>query len=298
MAVHVTAYLEYNALNRIINSVVAQSLHPNLIRIVDNSPEPIQPTAPTPTLEFDHQPRNIGTAGAINSSIKEAIVRNFDYLWILDQDSEPEPTLLENLVRLHQKLTTRSSSPIGILAPMTRNRDDAKPNTPLWFDRYRMRKVQYGEDPVECDFLPASGMLLHIPCLKNIQLPSSSYFLDIYDFALGLAVQQAGASVWFAPTLELSHQVGRKITVQTVNGPRKLGDMPASRVKLVHRNSTFLLTRNTQGIDRLLAAAWQLRVAILQAGRFLRYDFDGKLSKAYAALAGWFLGLFCLGPQR
>jgi GT2 family glycosyltransferase len=151
---------------------------------------------------------------------------------------------------------------------------------------------------VDCDFLPASGMLLHLPSLHQLKLPDSAYFLDLYDFALGLAIKAAGAGVWLVPALELSHQVGRKVTLIKNGNTHVFADMPVARVRLLHRNSTYLYTRSAHGFDKLLAAGWQGRRAVLQAWRFIYYGFDQRWSKAAAALAGWALGLFGLASAR
>ena len=293
---------------------------------------------PVARIEYLHLPSNVGTAGAINRSIAwaagyeitpqtrhETKPENFeipaikspdegervsercgnkggstraDYLWVLDQDSVPAPELLGELISAHHHLAKTAVAPVGIVAPLTRNRDDGQPNRPLRFDRYRSRPVLYTTEPVDCDFLPASGMVLHLPSLTRLELPADAYFLDIYDFALGLAVKTAGAGVWLVPSLELSHQVGRKFTITKAGKSLQLADMPVSRVELVHRNTTFLYTRSAVGFDKVLAAGWQGRRAVLQAWRFLYYRVDQRWAKAAAALTGWCGGLWGLKTRE
>ncbi len=300
IAVHVTAYRDAAALARVLNAIQVQTCAPALIRLVDNSPAPLAlplPPAHAPArILYQHLPANEGTAGAINRSITWGTESGLDYLWILDQDSEPGPELLAGLVKAHQDLLKTTRIPVGLVAPLTRNRDDGQPNAPLRFDRFRSRPVFYITDPVECDFLPASGMLLHLPSLLQLKLPNSAYFLDLYDFALGLAIKAAGAGVWVVPALELSHQVGSKVAFIKNEKTHLFADMPESRVRLLHRNSTYLYTRSAHGFDKLLAAGWQGRRAGLQAWRFIYYGFDQRWSKAAAALSGWALGLFGLAP--
>ena len=329
-------------------AIQSQTVRPDVVIIIDNSPEPLMlPLAESAlAVHYHHTPSNIGTAGAINQSISWATESGAksetskppraEYLWLLDQDSEPGPELLGGLIACHQRLGKTTSTPVGIVAPLTRNRDDGQPNRPLRFDRFRSRAVLYNAEPVTCDFLPASGMLLHLPSLhqplnplkpsqalaravgtttgiyiapeiiKPIQPgtvnpftpPSADYFLDIYDFALGLAVKAAGAGVWLVPTLELSHQVGRKETFIKSGQKRTFADMPVSRVNLLHRNSTYLYTRSARGFYKVLAAVWQGRRALLQAWRFIHYGFDEPWAKAAAALGGWARGLYGLKVKR
>jgi rhamnosyltransferase len=294
ICVHITAYCDARALACVLEHVVAQSLAPNLIRVVDNSPRPLDCPRPQIRSEHIHLPANVGTAGAINDTLQACRDANMDYLWLLDQDSRPEPYLLQNLLNTHAGLTTLGPSPVGIVAPLTRNVEDGTPNHPLRFDRYRHRLVSYESAPLECDFLPASGMLLHLPSLVKLKPPSARYFLDVYDFALGLAAKKSGASVWICPQLELPHQIGRKVTFVTCSGYHAFTDTPAFRVQLLHRNTTYLFSRTARGHYKLLAVAWQFRSAILHAASFLRYDFDHRWKKASGALTGWLWGLFCL----
>ena len=303
IAVHITAYNDAAGLARVLAAIDAQTCAPTTIRVVDNSPVPVNlPVRLVDSvvkMDYVHLPANVGTAGAINRSIEWGrgqmpMPLPVDYLWILDQDSVPAPDLLAGLIAAHQNLAQTALAPVGIVAPLTRNRDDGQPNRPLCFDRYRSRDVLYTSEPVECDFLPASGMLLHLPSLHRLSLPADDYFLDVYDFALGLAVKAAGAGVWWVPALELSHQVGRKVTFIKNGQPRKLADMPALRVHLVQRNTTYLYTRSAHGFYKLLAAAWQGWRAFLQAWRFIYYGFDQRWSKAVAALSGWGGGVFGL----
>lgn len=298
IACHITAYLDSSALACVLESIHTQDIQPDWVRVVDNSPVRLVLPSSTLVIKQDHQPTNIGTAGAINRSIYQSHRDGVDYLWILDQDSVPNPTLLSNLIKVHQSLSSTSIQPVGIIAPLTLNRDDGQPNVPMHFDRYRARAVPYGVEPVQCDFLPASGMLLHLPSLAAVVPPSDRYFLDGYDFALGLAVRAAGATVWLAPSLQLSHQVGSKVTFLHKGHAYSFADMPVFRVKLLHRNITFLFIRAARGRYKLAAAAWQFRRACLQAARYLNFPFDKRWSKVSATVLGFFLGLFCLPPPR
>jgi hypothetical protein len=96
------------------------------------------------------------------------------------------------------------------------------------------------------------------------------------------------------PALELSHQVSRKVSVIKNGRIEQVTDMPPFRVKLLHRNTTYLFTRSARGLDRVRAAAWQLRKAFLHAVRFIRCGVDQRWGKAAAALLGWCLGLMAL----
>jgi GT2 family glycosyltransferase len=249
-------------------------------------------------IDLDHQPSNLGTAGAINRSITAAKSQGVDYLWLLDQDSEPSANLLDELLAAHKQLTDLNRGHVGILAPLTRNRDDRQINKPMRWDRFKPLKVRISDVPINAELLPAAGMLLHIPSIAKVALPSDRYFLDCYDFALGLAVKDIGASVCAIPQLVLSHQVSCKIKASPAEGDKWVTDMPAVRVELLHRNMTYLATRHSKGIYRVVAAINQGFKAIQHARRILRYNLADRNSKSCAALRGWLKGIFALPKPR
>lgn len=137
-------------------------------------------------------------------------------------------------------------------------------------------------------------MLIHIPSIKKINLPSDRYFLDCYDFALRLAVKEIGASVWVVPSLELSHQVSQKVTITTARDRRLVTDMPAHRVELLHRNMTYLATRHSKGVYSLAAVILQGIKALQHAKRIKQHKLLNWEKKSQAASRGWALGLFSL----
>lgn len=292
--VHLTAYVDTQASMRILEHLKEQSKKPNLIRIIDNSPLPLKIADPGFPVHIEHHPNNLGTAGAINRSIQSAQQHNIDYLWILDQDSEPNPKLLEKLLNAHQELSNKYLDPVGIVAPLTRNRADDQVNVPMRWNRFKPEKISIGNNIIKAELLPASGMLIHIPSIKKINLPSDRYFLDCYDFALGLAVKEIGASVCVVPSLELSHQVSQKVTITTTRRRRLFTDMPAHRVELLHRNMTYLATRNSKGIYQLAAAIHRGIKALQHAKRIKQNKLLNWEKKSPAALRGWVLGLFSL----
>jgi GT2 family glycosyltransferase len=296
--VHLTSYQDEQAASHILKCLTSQSRSPDLIRIIDNSPTPLNIDCKQLPVQIDHQPTNLGTAGAINRSITAATLQGVDYLWLLDQDSQPCSNLLAELLAAHQQLIESNRAPVGIVAPLTRNRDDAQINRPMRWDRYKPLKVRIGDTPIKATLLPAAGMLLHIPSIAKIALPSDRYFLDCYDFALGLAVKDIGVYICAMPQLELSHQVSQKIKISTAEGEKLVTDMPANRVELLHRNMTYLATRHSKGIYRAAAAINQGFKAFQHARRISRYNLEDRNSKSCAALSGWLKGLFALPKPR
>lgn len=55
-------------------------------------------------IKYVNTGQNLGGAGGFQFGINEGVTRGYDYLWLMDDDSIPEPNALENLVNQSQKL--------------------------------------------------------------------------------------------------------------------------------------------------------------------------------------------------
>lgn len=295
--VHITAFEDEKSVSKALKCITEQSYALDLIRIVDNSPIPLDIDVSELQATIKRHPENIGTAGAINDSIKAALAQNITYLWLLDQDSEPNSTLLEQLIVKHQELATLQQK-IGIIAPITRNRADLKINHPMRWDRYKPKKVSLGKSPIKAELIPAAGMLIHTPSIQKVDLPSERYFLDIYDFALGLSVKESGADVYIIPELELSHQVGEKALIRTKYGEAFVKVTPQERSRLLYRNMNFLTTRHSRGLYCLWGLMHQAYRAIKEARAQFLYSNDDRALRALAPIVGWLKGILSLGPTR
>jgi GT2 family glycosyltransferase len=65
--------------------------------------------------------RNIGGAGGFNEGLQRAIKKDFDWIWLLDDDAEPEIDALEKL------LSFKDKNKASFLAPLILNKFSQKP---------------------------------------------------------------------------------------------------------------------------------------------------------------------------
>src|SRR5262249_1302739 len=49
--------------------------------------------------------KNLGTSGAVAIGMEYAIAHGYDWIYILDADSAPEPAAVENLIRCYERLS-------------------------------------------------------------------------------------------------------------------------------------------------------------------------------------------------
>jgi GT2 family glycosyltransferase len=65
-----------------------------------------------------HNGRNLGFTGGVNVGIIRALAEGADYVWLLNNDAEPAPDVLEAMLRV-----VSADGGIGLASPMIRNAD-------------------------------------------------------------------------------------------------------------------------------------------------------------------------------
>ena len=92
-----------------VNTLLFDRLSPDLhvsIRVIDNGSAPVEAEAlralKSPFVEVHFNPINTGFTGGQNANIQYALENNFDFVWLLNNDTAVSPGTLEKLVRLMQ----------------------------------------------------------------------------------------------------------------------------------------------------------------------------------------------------
>ena len=129
----VVTYNRIGLLKQCIDSLEKQTV-PCCILVVDNAgtdgTEQYAALKTSDTFFYLRLPRNLGGAGGFNAGIRWGAERLYDYLWIMDDDSVPEPDALEALLEADQRLngnygwlSSRCLWTDGSLCPMNVQRE-------------------------------------------------------------------------------------------------------------------------------------------------------------------------------
>jgi GT2 family glycosyltransferase len=108
-------------LEQCLGKLRTQSLPPDEIVVVDNasSDGTAELLASSPGVTAIRLPENAGGAGGFNAAVKAAYERGHDWIWLLDDDTFPEPGCLEALVAAAGRAPARPD----VLASVVRWRD-------------------------------------------------------------------------------------------------------------------------------------------------------------------------------
>lgn len=293
VAAYITAYEDAPALNTCLNALQHQTASIEQIFVVDNSRQPL-PLAPQHSgdsrLQVFHYPENIGIAAGIRVAIAQALLANYDFLWMFDQDSEPAPNCLELLLKTYAEL--RRDRAIGIVAPHAIEARTGVTIEPAKFlgDRFKGYKAPSQTDPFECDAPITSGSLLSLKTLQTVMPPDPHLFIDGIDLDYGWRLRRAGFHHFVVPTALMYHRFGEPLIVQFAGRKKTVQIYSALRHYYICRNHTYLEFNYAQGIDRFICTLRRLEYAIKIILIILLFDPKSKFEKIKACIIGTYHG--------
>ncbi len=118
-------------------------------------------------IEFVTQ-NNLGSGGGFNRGIKLAYEKNYDWIWLMDDDGLPKEDALENLLEgADEKLCLRNCAVI--------NKEDKKSFVWKTGDYLNIDEVN---EPIIKNFAhPFNGTLLHKKIIEKVGLPKKELFI-------------------------------------------------------------------------------------------------------------------------
>jgi rhamnosyltransferase len=206
------------------------------IVLVDNASS-IRQTYHTPNLHFIQNDTNLGLAAAQNQGIKKALALGAKWLLLLDDDSEPEPDMIANM------LAHANDPKIAILAPRVRDKHVGSfhkfvvPKYGVFF-----RRVMVNVGQVRTDVLSAiaSGQLIRAELFEKIGFMRDAFFIDQIDNDFCLRVKCAGYNIAIVGDAVLNHSLGAKQEHQVMGKTITTSNHAAFRRYFMYRNRTTL----------------------------------------------------------
>ena len=118
-------------------------------------------------LEFFSQ-KNVGSGGGFNTGIKLAYEKNYDWVWLMDDDGFPKEDALANLLEhTREKLCLRNCAVI--------NKEDRK--SFVWKTGNYNTIDEVNEEIIQNFAHPFNGTLLHKELIKKVGLPKKELFI-------------------------------------------------------------------------------------------------------------------------
>ena len=126
-------------------------------------------------LEYQNTGKNLGGAGGFHYGMKWAVEQGYEYLWIMDDDTLPEPDALEALVAADRHLEGN----YGWLssAALWTDGQGCVMNRQLWAKRYATFEAHLAEGLVEARQASFVSLFLRAETVRQVGLPISEFFI-------------------------------------------------------------------------------------------------------------------------
>lgn len=260
--------------------------YPNIeIIVVDNASPKDDPSilkSSYPEIIFIQSPVNLGFAGGNNLGIREAQGK---YLFFINNDTEVAPGFLEPLVA-----KCESDAKVGAVSPKIKFY--AHPDTIQFcgqapMNHYTMRSHGIGHGVVDngqfnvdslTHFVHGAAMMVPRSVIAEIGLMPECYFLYYEELDWCASIKRAGYQLWYIHNSEILH----KESIST-------GKMSPFKTYYMNRSRLLYLRRNVKGVTFIIAAVYQILIAIPKNLTVFLFKKDKGHFKAYFSMLVWHL---------
>lgn len=156
---------------------------------------------------------NTGGAGGFSKVVELSSQKEFDWLWLMDDDVIPEPNCLELLLEEGKNTNYKIIQPNR---KYTQTNEYIHYPTKWNFTNIRKREsmdfIVFNEESnsTEIVAVPFEGPLIHNEVIKTVGLPDESFFIFFDDTDFSMRAYQAGYKILLVPKAILWRQVLQK----------------------------------------------------------------------------------------
>jgi rhamnosyltransferase len=211
-------------------------------------------------LEYKGMDGNKGIAFAQNYGIIHALNNNFEFVFLIDDDSCFSTECLSDLTHSYHTLTSIGRK-VGALS--------ARAISAQGIDLSNVKKGPDGYTP--CSLLTSSGALIPTSTIKEVGLMDAGLFIDYVDFDWGWRAIYTGYELILADSISFQHALG-------------IGDINICGYKLKNQTPIrhYYQTRNLIRMlgRRHVPLSWKTRQVAASIVKFFLFGFFVKPRKA------------------
>jgi GT2 family glycosyltransferase len=281
----VVTYNRKELLRECLKALLAQSRLPDEILTVDNAStdgtrEMLR--REFPRVRVLNLSENVGGAGGFHAGMKWAYERDYDWLWLMDDDSIPTAPALEKLLLSRNVLEDLDSKPVLLASKVVWEDGDLHPmNLPTPYHEKRLlftQALEHGYMLIRT--VSFVSVLLERGAVEKYGLPYKDYFIwgDDLEYSGRVLREENG---YFVPSSMVLHKTKQKYSPRISTGPRFYYNV---------RNKVWIMKTASFSAKEKLLYSWRLAWSIwsyLKANRraeglkiVLRGLMDGVTGKA------------------
>jgi rhamnosyltransferase len=207
---HIHTFNDADIIDQTMEAVLRQTRPVDGILLVDNAST--DGTLDRPSLKHAtvlRHPENLGTSGAVVTGLRFALEQDYDWIWVFDADSIPEPDALERLLDLYTGWPRNLQDETAFLACLYSNVQDGVPRHGGLFTRHGLAAARPEPEAryYHCHFTIWSGCLYRLAAIRQIGLPNPDYVLDWGEAEYGYRVMKAGYKGFIHQDAVLHHNI-------------------------------------------------------------------------------------------
>lgn len=185
--------------------------------------------------------QNCGVGGGLAAGLSHAALqKQYDWVWIFDQDSLPESQCLEKLLEGHSDLRSGNAS-TAVVAPICIHPQTGMMCHGLAWNGPRL--IPTSPTPNQAatflDSVISSGSLIHRQAIETAGLPRADFFMDFVDHEYCLRLRRHGFSIAVIHDGRLQHTLGEPAKHRFFGRTKYWSDHLPWREYYMTRNEVF-----------------------------------------------------------
>lgn len=285
---HIHTFNDADVIDRTIAAILQQTRAVDQILVVDNAST--DGTLKQPALKYAtivRHPENRGTSGAVCSGFRFALEHGFDWTWIFDADSVPDPQALEKLLDVYAASPSQVRDETAFLACLGHNASDGSTTYSGLFTRRRLTRVRPRPEQrcYPCHVALWSGCLYRMAAVREIGLPNPDYFADWGEVEYGYRVMKSGYRGFTCADAVYHHNIRGYASVKPAEVRRGAATTtvlvaPPLRCYYTSRNGVYLSLYELAGIRPWLILRMISQLALMTAQLLRRPRAQGAQIRA------------------
>jgi rhamnopyranosyl-N-acetylglucosaminyl-diphospho-decaprenol beta-1,3/1,4-galactofuranosyltransferase len=224
VAAVVVTYNRKILMKECLDGLLAQTRRVDSIILIDNAstdgtPEFLDSLGylSNPTIDYVRLPENTGGAGGFHYGVKRGYEQGFDWLWVMDDDAEPEKNALAILLGSIELIKDNN---LGVLTQTVQNLNGSIAHShrgylnfkrlwpgvlqiPLKIESYKAGK------PLKIDFASFVGILISKDIIHKIGFPDKRFFIHADDLDYSIRIRKS-FNMYLIPKSIIIHKYDQK----------------------------------------------------------------------------------------
>lgn len=255
-AVIVLYYPQSFLLARLVDGLLPQT---DKLFIIDNTPscdEAISDLLAHKSLKLTYHANgyNAGLASAQNWGIRAAVGEGFTHVLLVDQDSALPKEGVHNLLAAERRLI-EAGCDVSAVGPLFVDEKTGQRSHAVRRSGFRVKSEEIPaeeKNPIETDYLIASGSLIRTGVLKKVGYMRDELFIDWVDTEWAYRAKEFGLAAYVIPTVIMKHSVGDKT-----------GEFLGRRVNLHSSARNYYIVRNAMYLLQERHMSWRWRFTMV-----------------------------------